>query len=60
MEKLEKYIIDERTGLKYELNGDYYIIAGEDEPEQEPIGIWGQRHLEYIKNHKRPFYRKLN
>ena len=40
---MEKYIIDERTGLKYELVGDYYIIAGDDEPEEEqkPIGIWG-------------------
>ena len=28
---MEKYITDERTGLKYELVGDYYLIAGEDE-----------------------------
>ena len=41
---MEKYITDERTGLKYELVGDYYLIAGDDEPEQEPIGIWGQQH----------------
>jgi hypothetical protein len=34
MKKLEKFITDERTGLQYELCGDYYIIAGEDEPEQ--------------------------
>ena len=34
MENLEKFITDEITGLKYELCGDYYIIAGEDEPEQ--------------------------
>lgn len=25
---MEKYITDERTGLKYELIGDYYLIAG--------------------------------
>ena len=44
---MEKYITDERTGLRYELVGDYYIIAGYNEPEEEqmPIGIWGQRHL---------------
>ncbi len=46
---MEKYIIDERTGLKYELVGDYYIIAGDDELEERPIGIWGQRHLRYMK-----------
>lgn len=56
MEQLEKFITDERTGLKYELCGDYYIIAGEDEPDHEPIGIWGQRHLEYIKHHRKGFY----
>ena len=38
---MEKYITDERTGLKYELIGDYYLIAGDDEPEERPIGIWG-------------------
>lgn len=52
---MEKYITDERTGLKYELVGDYYIIAGDDEPEEEqkPIGIWGQRHHEYLRRNKR-------
>ena len=38
---MEKYITDKRTGLKYELIGDYYIIAGDDEPEESSIGIWG-------------------
>lgn len=56
---MEKYITDERTGLKYELVGDYYLIAGEDEPEQEPIGIWGQRHLRYLKKHRRTAYAEL-
>lgn len=59
MEQLAKFITDERTGLQYELCGDYYIIAGEDEPEREPIGVWGMRHLEYIKNHRKGFYTAL-
>ena len=59
MEQLAKFITDERTGLKYELCGDYYIIAGEDEPEREPIGIWGQRYLKYIQKHCKPFYNKM-
>lgn len=52
---MEKYITDKRTGLKYELVGDYYLIAGDDEPEEEqkPIGIWGQRHHEYLRRNKR-------
>ena len=59
MEKLAKFITDERTGLEYELCGDYYIIAGEDEPKREPIGIWGQRHLKHIQKHSKAFYNKL-
>ena len=58
---IEKYITDERTGLKYELVGDYYLIAGDDEPEEEqkPIGIWGQRHLRYLEEHRRVRYANL-
>lgn len=59
MEQLAKFITDERTGLKYELCGDYYIIAGEDEPEREPIGLWGQRHLKYIQKCCKPFFNKM-
>ena len=41
MKELEKYITDERTGLKYELAGDCYFLAGDNEPEEHcPIGIW--------------------
>ena len=59
MEKLPKFITDERTGLEYELCGDYYIIAGEDEPERELIGVWGQRHLNHIQKHCKLFYNKM-
>ena len=56
---MEKFITDERTGLQYELVGNYYLIAGEDEPEGRPIGIWGQRHLRYIGKHKVGLYAEL-
>ena len=56
---MDKYITDERTGLKYELVGDYYLIAGDDEPEQESIGIWGQRHLRYLRECHRVRYANL-
>ena len=57
---MEKYITDERTGLKYELVGDYYLIAGDDAPEEDqPIGIWGQRHLRYLKRCHRGRYANL-
>jgi len=53
---MEKYIVDKRTGLKYELLGDYYLIAGDEEPAPEPIGIWGQRHRQFLREHKRCIY----
>ena len=57
---MERFVTDERTGLKYELVGDYYLIAGEDEPEGDPpIGVWGQRHLRYLKEHRRVRYANL-
>ena len=56
---MEEFITDERTGLQYELVGDYYLIAGEDEPEGRPIGIWGRRHLRYIRKHKVSLYAEL-
>ena len=58
---MEKYITDERTGLRYELIGDIYDLAGDDQPEEEcePIGVWGQRHLRYIKQHKQALYAEL-
>ena len=56
---MEKYITDERTGLKYELVDDYYLIAGEDEFEQEPLGVWGQRHGKFLREHKHATYSGL-
>ena len=56
---MEKYITDERTELKYELVGDYYLIAGNDDSEERSIGIWGQRHLRYLKKHRRTVYAEL-
>jgi hypothetical protein len=52
---MDKYIIDKRTGLTYELVGDYYLIAGDDESEIE-IGVWGQRHANYLRQHCRGTY----
>lgn len=56
---MEKYITDERTGLKYQLVGDYYLIAGDGDPDERLIGIWGQRHLRYLKQHRRTIYAEL-
>ena len=58
---MEKYIYNEQNGLWYELQGDYYIPCLElpTEKEERHIGVWGQRHLRYIREHKKVFYINL-
>lgn len=59
--KMDKYIYDKRNGLWYELQGDYYIPCLElpAEKEERHIGIWGQRHLRYLKQHRKVLYSEL-
>ena len=54
MSDLPKYITDENTGLKYELVGDYYFLAGDDEPDEEiHIGMFGQLRHKYLRENKK-------
>lgn len=53
---MEKFVVDERNGMEYELVGDYYIVAGEDEPPVRPIGIWGAMRRDYLKQHRQNAY----
>ena len=57
---MDKYIYDENNGLWYELQGDYYIpCLTISEEEQRPIGIWGRRHLQYIREYRQGLYNSL-
>ena len=57
---MEKVIYDEKNGLWYELQGDYYIPCLKlPEEEQQHIGVWGQRHLRYIKQNRKVLYLNL-
>ena len=57
---MEKVIYDEKNGLWYELQGDYYIPCLKlPEEEQQPIGVWGQRHLRHIKQNSKVLYLNL-
>ena len=72
---MEKMIIDERTGWEYELIGEQYYPTGrvmrngvltpselpEDNGpgEEKPIGVWGRRHLRYIRQFKKSLYLDL-
>ena len=57
---MDKYIYDEKNGLWYELQGDYYLPCLKlPEERTAHIGIWGQRHLRYLKQHRKGLYSEL-
>lgn len=57
---MNKYIYDENNGLWCELQDDYYLPCLTLPPEEEkPIGIWGQRHKCYLKEHRKATYATL-
>lgn len=58
MKKLEKYITDEKTGLKYELVGDYYYPCLKA-PEVPKVGRFGMMYHDYLRKHKRVTYSGL-
>lgn len=57
---MKQHFTDEKTGISYTLQGDYYLpdLALPAE-EQRPIGVWGQRHLRYIREHRKALYTGL-
>lgn len=53
--------IFEEMGGTYVRQGDYDLpcLSLPTEKENKPIGVWGQRHLRYIRQYKRIFYTNL-
>lgn len=57
---MENKIHDEKNGLWHEKQGDYYLPCLElPKDENEHIGIWGQRHLRYLKQYRKVLYTNL-
>ena len=57
---MKKRIYNEQTGISYTLQGDYYLPdLALPEQEDKTIGLWGQRHLKYIKQHRKVLYINL-
>lgn len=58
---MKKHIYDERTGISYTLHGNYYLpdLALSDDEKGAEIGIYGQRHLRYIKQYRKALYLNL-
>lgn len=56
---MEKYIYDESNGLWYKLQGVLLPCLSLPEEEEQPIGLWGQRHLRYIREYRKALYTSL-
>ena len=57
---MKEKITDNRTGISYTLQGDYYLpdLALPTE-EQANIGVWGMRHKRFLKENHRVVYANL-
>ena len=56
----DKYIFNETNGLWYELISDYYFpCLTVPTEEEQPVGVWGQRHKRYLKEHRPALYNAL-
>lgn len=55
---MERFIADERTGINYELIGDYYLPLLKV-PECPPIGRFGSLRHRYLKQNRRVLYSQL-
>ena len=57
---MKQHFTDERTGIGYTLQGDYYLPDLQLPPEKETeIGVWEQRHLRYLKQNRKVLYTNL-
>ncbi|MBR1532651.1 MAG: TnpV protein [Eubacterium sp.] len=56
---MKKHITDEKTGISYTLVGDVYLPNLISTETRYEIGQWGQRHLDYIKHHRKVLYTSL-
>ena len=57
MEELRQTI--QEHGIRYHLEGDYYLPVLELPEENRPIGRWGRLHKTYLKNHRPVLYQSL-
>ena len=58
---MKQHYTDERTGISYTLQGDYYLpdLALPAEEGRENIGVWGMRHKQFLKKNHRVLYANL-
>ena len=57
---MKQHITDQKNGINYTLHGDYYLPDLSLPAEEEiPIGAWGERHKQFLKNHQPSVYNEF-
>lgn len=56
---MENRIYNEQNGLWYEKQGDYFLPCLSLPEENQPVGVWGQRHARYLKEHHKVLHMNL-
>jgi len=59
---MKQHYYDEKTGILDVLVGDYYLPWGylpDDNSDDTPIDVWGQRRLRYLKENRKGLYSEL-
>ena len=57
---MKQHITDPKTGIDYTLHGEYYLPDCSLPAEEEiPIGVWGERHKRFLKNHQPSVYNEF-
>lgn len=56
---MNKIFSDKNNGIDYTLVGEVYLPNLISTETNYEIRVWGQRHLEYIKSHRKVFYTSL-
>ena len=57
---MKQHITDTINGIAYTLHGDYYLPDLSLPAEEEiPIGVWGERHKQFLKYHQRSVYNEF-
>ena len=57
MEELRQTI--QEHGIRYQLEGEYYLPVLELPEENRPLGLWGRLHKAYLKHHRPILYQSL-
>lgn len=57
---MKQHITDQKTEISYTLHGDYYLPDLSLPAEEEnSIGVWGERHKQFLKKHQRGVFNEF-